>query len=189
MPWSVPSKCGYYSYQRLKMPHFVTPQFFVTFNSNISPGWQSNGLHVASTLKSNRFRLAVFQDEILAIVIPTFSVSLLRSFFLTEHHIILTMIPFLSPQTVKSFSVLISIASCKSLWRTAAKTAITIEAPIITNPSNARPGASSHSAIIKTNGKITTYKPLIAIAQFLIFLRASNTFERKLDSCQYKLKV
>lgn len=63
------------------------------------------------------------------------------------------------------------MASFNSFPRTAAKTEITIEANTGIIPIMTKPGASSNSAIRKTNGIINPYTTLKAAAQSLIFFR------------------
>src|SRR5690606_37811290 len=125
--------------------------------SKISPGWQSNALQIASKVEKRiAFALPFFNIEIFAIVLPTFSESSVTLIFrfanITSRFTIMAII---SPQTVKSFSVFISTASCNSLCKRAAKTAIRNDAKTTTIPITMIPGASSNLATKYKKGKIT----------------------------------
>lgn len=102
------------------------------------------------------FALPFFNIEIFAIVMPTFSESSVTLIFrfanITSRFTIMAII---SPQTVKSFSVFISTASCNSLCKRAAKTAIRNDAKTTTIPITMIPGASSNLATKYKKGKIT----------------------------------
>ena len=93
------------------------------------------------------FAFPFFKMEILAIVIPTFSVSSVTLIFLfasmTSRWMIIAIV-FI--QTVRSFSAFMSIAFRRSFSKTAAKTQVTSGAKIKTRPIITAPGASSLSA-------------------------------------------
>src|SRR3989338_11495147 len=157
--------------------------------SNISPGWHSSALQIASKVDSRiAFALLFFNTEILAIVIPTFSASSVTLIFLLASITSMLIIIAIYFYTVKSFSDFISTAFCKSFSKTAATVAITIEIKVVTILTAIKPAGSSSITDLTENDSLMyiaaiTIKMLSTIAQYFIVLKAFTEFSENTLFC------